>query len=106
MGKFFLIGLSLLITGISASCAMPNDNGTNREKVMVSAKDIDEALAKHSGELLAVPGVEGAARGDCQGSPCLKVYVSSESPELQERLADILEGLPVVIEKSGSFQAY
>jgi len=73
---------------------------------MAAAKDIDEALAIHGGELLAVPGVEGAARGECRGTPCLKVYVGSESPELEERLKAIIGHLPFIIEKSGSFQAY
>ncbi|MDF1577074.1 MAG: hypothetical protein RQ753_09645 [Desulfurivibrionaceae bacterium] len=72
---------------------------------MMSAEDIDKAMERHGKELLALPGVVGVARGLCRDIPCLKVYVSVVGPGLKERVAEILEGVPAVIEQSGSFQA-
>jgi hypothetical protein len=101
----FLLLLCPRIISLTVACAMPTNNGHKQEKVMISAEDIDRALENHSAELLAIPGVAGAARGICRNNPCLKIYVNREGPDLKKRLEGIIGGLPFEIEKSGPFQA-
>jgi hypothetical protein len=101
-----LLFLCLQIISLAASCTLVADNGPKQDNLMVSEQDIDKVLKDHGAELLAIPGVEGAARGICGGNLCLKFYVSRESPDLEERLEAIIGALPFEIEKSGSFQPF
>ena len=71
----------------------------------VAAKTIEEVLSQHARDLLAVPGVVGVAQGQCGDRPCLRVYVTQKTPELEHKIPVHLEGYPVVIEETGEIRA-
>jgi len=71
----------------------------------MAAKRIEEVLKEHTKELMSVPGVVGTAQGLCDDKPCIKVYVLKKTPELGQKIPDILEGYPVMIEETGEFRA-
>jgi hypothetical protein len=71
----------------------------------MSGKKIEQALKEHTGELMSTPGVVGTAQGLCDGKPCIKVYVTQKTPELEQRIQHILKGYPLLIEQSGTFRA-
>lgn len=69
------------------------------------AKTIEEVLKEHTKELMSVPGVVGTALGLCDDTPCIKVYVVKKTSELDQKIPDILEGYPVMIEETGEIRA-
>lgn len=64
---------------------------------------IEEALKKHNGKLMRIPGVVGTGQGVCNGKPCIKVFVTKHTEELEKNIAKTIEGFPVIIEESGMF---
>jgi len=68
-------------------------------------KSIREVLKRHADELMAIPGVVGVAEGECQGMPCIKVFVVNRNPELLRRIPDTLEGYLLQVKESGDLRA-
>ncbi|MGH8004570.1 MAG: hypothetical protein ACRECJ_07590, partial [Limisphaerales bacterium] len=60
---------------------------------------------EHTPHLMSLPGVVGTAIGESQGKPCIKVYVTQKTAEIEKGVPDSLEGYPVVIEVTGEFKA-
>jgi hypothetical protein len=98
-----LIGISLFGT-TSGTCADETGNDQGWEKEM-PGKKIEEVLKEHTPELMSTPGVVGTAQGLCDGQPCIKVFATEKTPDLEEKIPDSLEGYPVVIEETGRYRA-
>jgi hypothetical protein len=62
-------------------------------------------MEAHTKELMALPGVVGVYVGEKNGTPCIKVMVIEETPELKQRIPRQLEGHPVVIDVTGEIKA-
>ena len=45
-------------------------------------RSIQEVLKDHTERWMTVPGVVGTAVGECEGEPCLTVYVAEKSDAL------------------------
>jgi hypothetical protein len=71
---------------------------------IMPAKTIEEVLKDHTKELMSVPGAVGTALGLCDDTPCIKVYVVKKTSELDQKIPDILEGYPVMIEETGEIR--
>ncbi len=72
---------------------------------MAPQRPIQEVLADHDEEILAIPGVTMIYVGaDAHGEPCLKVGVERATPEVEERIPRQIEGWPVVIEETGRIE--
>jgi hypothetical protein len=69
------------------------------------AKAIEEVLKENSKAIMSIPGVVGTGQGLCDDSPCVKVYVIKETPELNQKIPRILGGYPVMIEETGEIRA-
>ena len=54
---------------------------------------------------MALPDVVGAAQGEYNGDPCLKVFAAKKSSELLEQIPQFLGGYRVIIEETGEFRA-
>ncbi|HKJ69385.1 MAG TPA: hypothetical protein VKA68_15615 [bacterium] len=68
-------------------------------------KSIEKVLKKHSKKLMAIKGVEGTGQGLSDGEPCITVFVSRMTDDIEEEIPDHLEGYPVRIEVTGGFHA-
>ncbi len=68
-------------------------------------KSIETVLKEHTDDLMALPGVVGTAQSLCKGQPCIKIYVSEMTDELQQKLPKTLEGYLVDVEVTGEFRA-
>ena len=55
--------------------------------------------------MMSLLGVAGMGQGECEGQPCIKLFLSKRTPELLERLPASLEGYAVVVEETGDFRA-
>lgn len=64
-----------------------------------------EVLARHTPELLAIPGVNGTGEGAERGDRVFVVFVVSDTPELRTRLPRTIEGYRVVIRAAGTVRA-
>jgi len=73
--------------------------------ILSVAMTIEEALKKHTEELLATPGVVGIGQGLCDGMPCIKVLVIERTPEIEQRIPDTVEGYRVEVEVTGRIRA-
>lgn len=54
--------------------------------------------------IMNFPGVVGTGIGDCQGTPCIKVYIKEKTPALEQQLPKRLEGLQLDIEVTGPIE--
>lgn len=64
-----------------------------------------DVLARHTPELLAIPGVNGTGEGIEAGEPVLVVFAPNDTPDLRARLPRTLEGYPVVVRATGTVRA-
>ena len=68
-------------------------------------RPIEQVLTEHTDALMALPGVVGTGQGMQGTEPCIRVYVSSTSPELLTRIPSSLEGYAVAVVETGEFHA-
>ncbi len=99
----FSIGMTVLVCGVMG-CVDKTSNDQEGEK-QVTEKTIEEVLKEHTEELMSLPGVVGTAQGLCNDKPCIKVYVIEKTPELAQKIPDIIEGYQVVIQETGEIRA-
>ena len=71
------------------------------------ARDINAVLAAHDKELLAIPGVAGVYVGTLEDrrTPCLKIMLERDTPELRRAIPRTIEGYAVVVEVTGEIRA-
>lgn len=69
----------------------------------MAGKTIEQVLNEKTEEWMAIPGVEGAAIGMFQDSPCIKIFASINPDELKCKIPSTVENFPVIIEKTGAF---
>jgi hypothetical protein len=102
--SYFIICLVVLIfTG----CLVPTGGNDNHHgKNALGAKKIEDVLKEHTEELMSLLGVVGTGQGLCNGRPCIKVFVTKKSPELDQKIPDLLEGYEVSIEITGEIRAH
>ncbi len=99
----FILGFIVLDSNLVGCLEISNDfSGEEKE---MSVKTIKEVLKEHTEELMSLPGVVGTAQGLCDDKPCIKVFVIEKTPELAQKIPDILEGYQVIIEETGEIRA-
>jgi hypothetical protein len=77
-----------------------------REREAMPTGDINRVMESHVDSLMAIPGVVGVAIGALDdGSPCIRVLVVRDTPELRRLIPEKLEGFPVVIDETGRIRA-
>ncbi|MGM0667761.1 MAG: hypothetical protein ACQETA_10605 [Bacteroidota bacterium] len=67
---------------------------------------IEEALQKHSVELMEIPGVVGTGQGMCNDRPCIKVFVKELTDPIRSKIPGTIEGYPVMAEETGMFRTF
>ena len=99
----FILGFIVLDSNLVGCLEISNDfSGEEKE---MSVKTIKEVLKEHTEELMSIPGVVGIGLSLCIGKPCIKVLVIKKTPELAQKIPDILEGYQVIIEETGEIRA-
>ncbi len=105
MVKMGVRSLSLIIFFLFSIFCQSGTFDIRAEGNPMPPKAIDEVLREHTKSLMSIPGVVGTAQGLCDDKPCIKVYVIQETPELEQKIPQILEGYPVMIEETGEIRA-
>lgn len=62
---------------------------------------IEEVVRQYSPQLMSMPHIVGVGHGRAHNRPCVTVYVSSLSPELEEMIPHTLKGYEVILENTG-----
>ncbi len=104
-----MLGALLLVGPLSLGAGCAGQGGQTREsgsqETDMEMKSIEEVLREQTPRLMAVRGVTGTGLGECDGAPCIVVFVVKHSPELSEELPDTLDGYPVDVRVSGEVRA-
>ena len=105
-------GLALhcaLLAVAAASCrgtpATDARDGATAREVHVRRAPISEVLARHTPDLLAIPGVSGTGEGAERGDPIFVIFVVKDTPELHAKLPRVLDGYRTVLRESGTVRA-
>ena len=85
-------------------CTDLNDAQGPKESKM-SKKSLQQVQKENTDRLMSLPGVVGTAIGEAGGKPCIKVFVTTKTAEIEKGVPRSLEGYPVVIEETGEFKA-
>ena len=64
---------------------------------------IEDVLARHSPALMRIDGVEGVGQALCDSTPCIRVYIRTDS--VLARLPKTLEGYDVDAVVTGAVRA-
>jgi hypothetical protein len=59
---------------------------------------------KHESRWMETPGVVGVAVGQHNGKPCITILISGSTPQTDALPASV-DGVPVIVERSGPIQA-
>lgn len=105
--------LSLGVLGPGAACAPGGGGGDTghqdtaraAEESTLSERSIIEVQEAHAEQWESLDGVVGTGVGECDGEPCIKVFVREKTAEIEEELPPEVEGHPVRIEVTGGFRA-
>lgn len=79
----------------------------NMENSPRPKRDINDILAAHDKELLAIPDVVGVYVGTTEDgrTPSLKVMLARKNPESERKIPRTIEGYPVLTEITGRVRA-
>ena len=103
----FVLTLYLVSLSVSVgSCAgfrtekMPPD----QEQTAPMGPSIEAAQEQLTDRVMSLPGVVGTGISECEGVPCITVFVAGRTPEL-DRIPSTFEGFQVVMKETGEIRA-
>ena len=70
---------------------------------MSASEQPGSIIERHLDWFFEFEDVAGVAEGEINNQPCIKIYLVQENSRTRLELPDTLEGLPLVIEITGSF---
>jgi hypothetical protein len=95
----------LVAAAVFATAAMACPREGPQETADVELRAIEEVLAERTPVWMDVPGVVGTGIGLCEGAPCIVVYVSARTPEVERAIPAEVEHHRVRIEETGPIRA-
>ena len=98
-----VIGGALLVS--AAIMCGEQDPGERPSGEPMPKAAIETVLKEHTDILMSLPGVVGTGRGECDGRPCIRVFVVEKTPELMRKIPSSLEGYAVEVEETGEIRA-
>ena len=72
----------------------------------MTSRTIEEVLAAHTPDLMAIAGVAGTGIGADGDRPCILVFVNKREPQLEREIPEDIEGFPVRIEEVGTVRPF
>lgn len=100
-GRAWLYLAWLLLLG-GCTAQPPLANGPHP---VVKRQTIEQVQHEQGSRLMDIPGVVGTGVGQCDGQPCIVVFVREDSPALRRAVPTQLGGYPVRIEVTGEIRA-
>jgi predicted small secreted protein len=100
--RFLAVAASLSTVTACAESGAGEGHQSTGEAVSRSIIEVQEA---HTPVWMEIPGVVGTGIGQCDGVPCIKVFVAQKTPEIDRQIPAQVEGHPVRVEVTGPFKA-
>ncbi len=104
-GRLFLAVAGLVWLFAAAVTYSQEGTAEGQEEGLMQGKAIQEVLKEHTAGLMALPGVVGTAQGECEGKPCIKVFVVKKSADLLKQIPTVIEGYAVEVQETGEIRA-
>ena len=108
MAKTFVIIVCLvsLLAGTGACSRFPAEKPPlEQDETPPMETTIEAAQAKLTDRVMALPGVVGLGIGECEGEPCIKIFVARRTEELDRQIPSTFEGFPVEMQVTGEIRA-
>jgi hypothetical protein len=93
--------LALVLASCTNNDKPRQERTTAQDTTSMSAPLIADVLARHTPDLMKIPGVVGTAQGEQDGRPAIIVYVVEQTDSLVMAVPSSLEGFPVKLQSSG-----
>ncbi len=91
---------------MTASGGSPEDGEpSDRGRSTVPGTSIEDAQKALTDSLMSQPGIAGTAITECDGAPCLKVYVVHATQDVMVRIPKTFEGYQVTVQEAGEIKA-
>lgn len=97
----FCVVLAMALASCSQDEKPRQERASAQDTTSMSAPLIADVLARHTPDLMKIPGVVGTAQGEQDGRPAIIVYVKEETDSLVIAVPSSLEGFPVKLQASG-----
>jgi hypothetical protein len=98
--------LALILGGCHDNEPSQQERATAQDTTRMNAPSITDVLARHTPELMKIPGVVGTAQGEKDGHPAIIIYVKEETDSLKTVIPSSLEGFPVTLQASGPIELH
>lgn len=102
--KFQIIPTLTLIASISLTNFNCTPSETTQTHKRTGVRTIEQVLEESTPRLMLIPGVVGTAIGECEDEPCIKVFVSFYTEELELKIPKSIEEFVVEIEEVGDIR--
>lgn len=102
------MGLTLRVfvtAGLLWACVAAMATG-GQDGISMQQRSIQEVLKDLTDRLMSIPGILGTAEGLCNGTPCIKVFLTKKTPDLLRQIPTAVEGYPVAVEETEEFRAF
>lgn len=97
--------LLLLVLGACSPLASQTPQPDEKASAAMSDTGIAQVIARNADSIMALTDVVAVSESRCNNQPCIKILLAAENADTRARLPETIEGIPVVIEVSGSFFA-
>jgi hypothetical protein len=91
--------------GLIAGCGFLSNSRDHDKGQPMPEQTIEQVQEKHTDEWMDIPGVQGTAIGMSDGKPCIVILSSVKASQLRDRIPETVQGYPVTIKETGTFQA-
>ena len=106
MAIVITVCLVSLLAGTGACARFQADKKPlDQEETSPMESTIEAAQGQLTDRVMALPGVVGLGIGECEGVPCIKIFVVQRTPELDREIPSTFEGFPVEMQVTGEIRA-
>lgn len=102
MAKLFIALFFLFLSGCDRTSNISKKDSTTPTKTVT----VTNVLEQNSAAWMQIEGVIGTGEGLDHGKPCVKVFVSSKTEAVGEKIPASVENIPIIIEVVGEIKAY
>ena len=75
------------------------------ESAMVETDNLGKIITDKGELIMALEDVVGIGEGQCDGSPCIRVFLARENAASIAKIKELLAGIPFAADVSGEFLA-
>lgn len=72
----------------------------------MSQKTIEQVIREYSSELMCITEVVAVGQGISNNKPVIRILVIEKTPEVEQKIPDLIEGYRVLIVETGEFHSY